>query len=898
MRFESSQKKPKKRFRIRGVKKRRVALAVLATVVCLGFFAVGFLGHNRILGMVTDRGGVIPSGSIVTQLKTIAKDFSANWKQSGSSHDLPLMAIDIKHRSYLKLAAKRAEALEKGSLITADDDFVPASIRIGTRTVPVKMRLKGDYVDHLIGRKWSFRVKVKNGDEILGLRVFSLQHPRTRGFQKDALFMDELRRHNVLAVRHKYVRIRVNGEDLGIMDLEEHFSKELLESQRRREGVILAADDRVLWDWHQAAKGWLAAERLYPILRPFRSSQIKTSPALQSMDEVARGLFRGFIAGDLQPHEVFDPVSWGRYIAVAELWQRPHTLTWFNVRLYYNPIMGKFEPVAYDSIGSTGDKDYLVRSLARLIPRTLLKDPIIRHEFVMSLGETCREAQSTEFQERVRAADLAYRGDLASEFMFVPAFDTAGMNQRAQKLSFVTESNYDTLQLESPLVPKTRKFPEPVRALVGLEEKMLSLDIANQCYWPVTVRRVMMSLPDTDSSSEPTQVEIWKGKLILDASELDVIPPLTRLVISGVEPPIGAIFLLEGNEPGQQQEFSCPAYIYPPARTSAVLEPNTSAQILASNPFLSFDRESNEIVVAKGQHLIDQSISVPAGLGFRVSAGTTLRFGPKCQIVVRGACSFGEPGGEEVLLTAASAKSHWRGVFVQASRAKCEWHNVTTRNTSGVSVAGLSLTGGVTFYQANLRMSQSRFETSTAEDALNLVECEFELTDTVLQNTRSDALDSDFSKGSFSGGGLFHVGGDGLDFSGSEVAIDGTQFRNVNDKAISAGEVSEVRVRNVEISESGTGIASKDGSFVDVADSVITNISHIAVMTYVKKREFGPGKATCTKLTLRECKRNFISQSGSSLTVDGHPVAGEDVDIDELYSKGYMQKRQTEASQK
>tara|TARA_R110002072_G_scaffold1983_1_gene16197 strand:+ start:33369 stop:35915 length:2547 start_codon:yes stop_codon:yes gene_type:complete len=848
--------------------------------------------------MITDRGGVIPSGSIITQLKSVANDFSENWAQVRGSHDLPLMAIDIKYKPYLKLMAKRAEALKKGCLISADDDFVSASIRLGTRTVPVKMRLKGDYMDHLTGRKWSFRVKVKNGDDILGLRVFSLQHPRTRGFQRDALFMDELRRNNVLAVRHKYVKISVNGEDLGIMDLEEHFSKELLESQRRREGVILATDDRVFWDWYQTTKGWLTAERLYPILRPFRSSHIQTSPVLQSMDEVARGLYRGFIAGDVKPHEAFDPKSWGRYIALAELWQRTHGLIWFNVRLYFNPIMGKFEPVAYDSIGMTGETNYLVKSLARFLPRTLLKDPIIRREFVISLDEICKEAQTPEFQARIRAADLGYRGVLASEFMFVPACDTAELSQRAVRLSFVTESNYDTLQLGSPLVRTSRRFAEPVRALVGLKGETVSLDIANQCYWPVTINRVMMSTPDTKPDSAPAPVEIWKGKLVLAASELNAIPSLTRLLIPGIEPPAGTTFLLEGNESAQQQEFSCPAYSYPSARASAVIEPSTIAQTLASNPFLSFDRESDAIVVAKGQHLIDQSISVPAGLGFRVPAGTTLRFEPKCQIIVRGACVFGEPDGEEVVLTAASAEGHWQGIFVQASKAKCEWHNVTTRNTSGVRVAGLSLTGGVTFYQANLRMSQSRFETSTAEDALNLIECEFDLTDTVIQNTSSDALDSDFSKGTYSGGGLLHVGGDGLDFSGSDVAIEGTQFRNVGDKAISAGEGSEVRVRNVEISESGTGIASKDGSFVDVADSVITNISHIAVMTYVKKREFGPGKATCTKLTLRGCKRNFISQTGSSLTVDGDPVAEEDIDIDELYAKGYMQKNQAKTSPK
>ena len=54
-------------------------------------------------------------------------------------------------------------------LIQEDGDMVPASVRIGDRTVPVRLRLKGDMLDHLRTDKWSFRIHTRNDEEILGL---------------------------------------------------------------------------------------------------------------------------------------------------------------------------------------------------------------------------------------------------------------------------------------------------------------------------------------------------------------------------------------------------------------------------------------------------------------------------------------------------------------------------------------------------------------------------------------------------------------------------------------------------------------------------------------------------------------------------------------------------------
>ena len=43
------------------------------------------------------------------------------------------------------------------------------------------------------------------------------------------------------------MNLTFNGDKLGIYAIEEHFSKELLESQGRREGVIVRFNETALW---------------------------------------------------------------------------------------------------------------------------------------------------------------------------------------------------------------------------------------------------------------------------------------------------------------------------------------------------------------------------------------------------------------------------------------------------------------------------------------------------------------------------------------------------------------------------------------------------------------------------------------------------------------------------
>lgn len=166
---------------------------------------------------------------------------------AGLQADPTQIMIDIKHTDFQKLAYQREVALRSGVLLKTDDDYVPAQIRLNDEVVKVKLRLKGDWTDHLQGDKWSYRVVVKGEKSIFGMKTFSIQHPKTRNYMSEWLFHRLLKYEGLIALRYDFIKAIINGKDLGVFALEEHFEKRLIEHNELREGPIIKFNENLLW---------------------------------------------------------------------------------------------------------------------------------------------------------------------------------------------------------------------------------------------------------------------------------------------------------------------------------------------------------------------------------------------------------------------------------------------------------------------------------------------------------------------------------------------------------------------------------------------------------------------------------------------------------------------------
>ena len=291
--------------------------------------------------------------------------------------------------------------------------------------------------------------------------------------------------------------------------------------------------------------------------------------------------------------------------------------------------------------------------------------------------------------------------------------------------------------------------------------------------------------------------------------------------------------------------------------------------------------------ISGGAWNVDEPIVIRGNL--IVEEGVELYFSSKAYLIVIGSIHANGTYGSKIIF--APQKESWKGLYVIGDGGKSsELTNVVIRSPSRLKHDMLNLTGGVTFYDANVLLENVLFENSYAEDALNLVRSKYSLKEVHFKGMSSDALDSDFSSGKIIDSNFNSILGDALDFSGSYCDIKNISISDVKDKAISVGEKSNVIVDIVEIDKVGVGIAVKDGSSATVSNSSIKNYTLYAAMTYDKKG-FYEGESRLDIFNVEvEGDHPFAMQEQTKLLVDGLMVPEKNIDVRALYQTDEMGK--------
>jgi hypothetical protein len=197
--------------------------------------------------------------------------------------------------------------------------------------------------------------------------------------------------------------------------------------------------------------------------------------------------------------------------------------------------------------------------------------------------------------------------------------------------------------------------------------------------------------------------------------------------------------------------------------------------------------------------------------------------------------------------------------------------------------SGWKLTGAVTFYRSPVAISRCEFAANQSEDSLNLVRSPFEIEETYLHDTSSDAFDADFSDGTIRRSLFRGMVNDAIDVSGSRVTVSAVRIERAGDKGLSAGEQADLTIRDVEVRDSKIGVASKDRSRV-VAEALRVIDGQIGFALYEKKSEFGPASMELRDARLEGVATPYLLEQRSKLVMGGRPVEPNATSVyDRLY---------------
>ena len=163
------------------------------------------------------------------------------------------------------------------------------------------------------------------------------------------------------------------------------------------------------------------------------------------------------------------------------------------------------------------------------------------------------------------------------------------------------------------------------------------------------------------------------------------------------------------------------------------------------------------------------------------------------------------------------------------------------------------LTGCVTFLDIELKNISIFSEKGNCEDTYNFIRSEGLIKNVNVIDSKSDAIDADFSNLKFESVNINKTVNDCLDFSYGNYFVENSFLNNCGDKGLSVGENSVANFQNIEVLNSNTGVASKDSSNTNIERLIMENVNN-CLQLYNKKQEFSGARLfvrdfNCKKFT-------------------------------------------------
>jgi hypothetical protein len=261
------------------------------------------------------------------------------------------LEITIDTLQMSKMEALRLEALKAGVITKSTKTKFPCIIMYGDQVFGAKIRFKGDWTDHISGKKWSYRIELKNRT-LLGKKTFSVQKPSTRGYGQEWLIHQLFKYNQVLTTDYKFVPVRINGKLLGLYAFEEHFEKQLLQSQNRPESVILKYDESLFWECRIMEKKG-NAPGYFPLFEateviPFNRKKNSRKKKLKEQLKLGLGLMECYRSFSPEVNEYLDLDKFAQFYAILTIANSWHGAVWHNQRMYVNPETKRLEPIGFD----------------------------------------------------------------------------------------------------------------------------------------------------------------------------------------------------------------------------------------------------------------------------------------------------------------------------------------------------------------------------------------------------------------------------------------------------------------------------------------------------------------------------------------------------------------------
>jgi len=800
-----------------------------------------------------------------------------------------------------------------GNLFLTEDskDWSDGTFVADGTSYDVKVRVRGDLFNHWAYNKKSWRIKFKDDQVFDGMSEMNIIIPEDRGWFAEPLDAYRAQKFSLLTPPMRFVTVSLNGSAPMLYTQVEHWTKEMLEKQARPGDANLYQTGGGTSEFQQ----WDAVFEDISYWDKYTDNPSRPD----NFEEIQKILELSKPDAHLQPNymqkleNIFDVdrliVWYAHSLLAGSSHIRDH-----NLRLYFDPSRGRFEPVPWDT------SLYPPRSLFALPGNPFLNEafrvPELRlatYRFLWSYIHDDAQVQDDRdemLKLRATLESAAYRDGAK-----LPS--NRQVKRELDNFQQMFESNLISLkdQLSTSEVLTTQYIPTNFDQERGV---LLRMDIDVRGPTPAVFSGATLPPEFTEAIRNGT-LQLWKDTGNQQWDEDDIqIPTVLREELTDkgnvvIQTTSEELSLMAPGDPvigANEEVISAPHthYWFYLVRTdsrvpfiaedmlplslkvrnavtgksadeagNALVDERTFERL--SEAYMSKDeflqkhrifRESGENdVVLRGTQTIIGTVIVPSTIDYLViTPNSVIRMSEGASILSYAPVYIVGEEGRPVTIQPREEGKPW-GVFAVLNArdtSTVQWADISGGGEATIN--GTYFTGQMAFHGSPVHIWDSTFSNAYGDDGLNLKYVYADVQRSKFIENSFDGLDVDVAPaGVVETSDFMRNGNDGLDISWSPIVIRNITADGNTDKCISVGERSVPQIEDAVLQGCDIGVAVKDGSQAIIERVVFTN-NKKAISAYVKKPFFAAPSVSVSDSIFNDNVVNTESFSGAVISVD------------------------------
>ncbi len=656
----------------------------------------------------------------------------------------------------------------------------------------IKLRVKGDRVLHWYDKnETSYKIDLRGEKRIWGMEEFSVQKPITRNYTYEFIFHKLLEFNDLISLKYFLVNLSLNDSKQGIYAVEEGFSKELIERNKKRNGPIFGLEEKlgvnypnIQYDLY-SSQYWISN---FPQL---------TSNAFAKLNQLKQN--------KIEINEIFDLEKWADFFAIVDFSNTLHGSISKSVKLYYNPVTAKFEPIGFDGhYGLGGINDFIILDFLDFDNKKCSyicverpwylkflkkRDGSLNDDFISlyieALKKISNEKFLNDFNEKYSEKINFFNSQLLSDESKSDIGYYKGIG------TFIFDEGF-LLDRSKYLNKRLSQITEKRNLQSSMNNNKIIFDNVNKFFF----KELEISCKN----------EITKKIYIIKNKHLSYNNLCVYKIGEKVITPSKNIFI------------------------STVIDNNLGEFFdLSKTDDVKF---INNIYYLEKDLIVTKNYFLPKEKKFFVKEGVKINFEKDKLIYSEGPITFKGSIEKPIIIESKSGV----GSLI-LSDSEYSFHNVVINNLSYPKDNSKTLYGGINIINSIVDIVNTKIQNSNSEDAINIISSKSSIKNLIVKNIYSDAIDIDFGRLQFFDISCEDISNDCLDVSGAQINGNFLKGNRINDKGLSFGENSNGEILNIDFQNTKLGVAVKDGSKLNLSKYKLKNNKY-DVAVFNKKKEY------------------------------------------------------------